>query len=363
MKIPADISARIDSLRFPLIIGIAFLHAYAPFTFGTVKTVPVPVKTIGLFFSSILGHISVPLFFIISGYLFFNNYSLTGDCYRKKTGSRIRSLMVPFIIWNVAVMAVKTIILSVPQLSHLDNHPDGFTFELSPGGILIFIYRFFNDPAAGQFWFLRDLFIFSMISPVLWFMLKRVPWLGIVLFLPLWFLRITYPLMVLDEIYRSLPFFYIGGLLVTRKLDLARFDGYVTPAGLLYGVLIIVDLFVLVSFRSDSCPLFILFILHHVTVSAGIVLAWIVTSKISKGIMQLLLKLSPYALFVFCAQLPFLDILQKVWFHVLSPTTSPGYLLLYFGTTTVTVTATLVTGIVIRKFAPPVYSLLTGGRR
>ena len=62
-----------------------------------------------------LGEIGVPLFFTISGYLFFLNYSKY-DYYRK-IKTRTKSLLVPYLIWNTFFICVYFIIQQIPTLS------------------------------------------------------------------------------------------------------------------------------------------------------------------------------------------------------------------------------------------------------
>ena len=69
-------SKTIDFLRFPLIVGVVLIHAHI--TGMTIKGNDVlrgnsfPVcDTISYFFSEVVARMAVPLFFFISGFLFF----------------------------------------------------------------------------------------------------------------------------------------------------------------------------------------------------------------------------------------------------------------------------------------------------
>lgn len=98
-------SKTIDLLKFVLIIGIVFIHV-APATL-VIEGVYYGVNSEkslfyynSQFFSNVLGRISVPLFFFISGYLFFLDSKFDLQAYRKKIRSRKRSLLIPYLFWN-----------------------------------------------------------------------------------------------------------------------------------------------------------------------------------------------------------------------------------------------------------------------
>lgn len=69
-------SKNIDFLKFPLIVGIVFIHMYSPVVtingvdLGTNSDLPLYFTLTNLF-SEILARIAVPLFFFMSGFLFF----------------------------------------------------------------------------------------------------------------------------------------------------------------------------------------------------------------------------------------------------------------------------------------------------
>lgn len=76
-----DLQSRtIEWLRFPLVVAVVFIHS-----FGEPKEYVLPLQNISTFsgvdiynltricFSHVLTHIAVPVFFVISGYLFFYN--------------------------------------------------------------------------------------------------------------------------------------------------------------------------------------------------------------------------------------------------------------------------------------------------
>ncbi len=75
--INADFSKRITCLRFILAVLVVFIHSKfdqstIDFADGSMQiSIPLYVNVIQMIFTEVLGSVSVPLFFVISAYLFF----------------------------------------------------------------------------------------------------------------------------------------------------------------------------------------------------------------------------------------------------------------------------------------------------
>ena len=110
-------SKTISFLRFLLIIGIVFIHSEAEVI--VFKSMHLNTDQIPLFyyttklFTSILPKVSVPLFFFISGFLFFFNVDFTKNIYFKKLRSRIKTLFIPYIFWITVILIFFIIIQNV----------------------------------------------------------------------------------------------------------------------------------------------------------------------------------------------------------------------------------------------------------
>lgn len=51
--------------------------------------------------SNVIGRLSVPMFFLISGFLFFREGTLTHIGYTAKLYSRLHTLLIPYLLWNL----------------------------------------------------------------------------------------------------------------------------------------------------------------------------------------------------------------------------------------------------------------------
>ena len=120
-----------------------FVYAFEKFTFETVK-------------------LSIPIFFMISGYLFFRNYTLAKT--KEKYVSRFRSVVIPYIFWCTFYYLVFIVLGRLPGIgSQMNSAPK----ELS----LIGWIRCFTVSEYYSFWFLKNLILFILVHPLIYVLL------------------------------------------------------------------------------------------------------------------------------------------------------------------------------------------------
>ena len=107
-------------MRFPLIMAVVYLHGYSA---DSVQVGGVS-RFVQEYFSQSLARVAVPLFFVISGYLLFQGYEPRFDVYKKKIASRIYTLLVPFVFWNIATLLFFASIQNIPVFSSHVSSPD-----------------------------------------------------------------------------------------------------------------------------------------------------------------------------------------------------------------------------------------------
>jgi len=151
--------------------------------------------------------VCVPLFFVISGYLYFNRVNqLTYSLYKAKTISRVRTLLLPYLIANIIFLLLRIIV-----------NPD---LDLSFLNILNGITGYNGFPANYPLWFIRDLFIVCVLSPLFFFAAKRLPYVVLIVLLVCWFTNIWFDSFPQIASVRSFLFFYIGALLAIKRPQL-----------------------------------------------------------------------------------------------------------------------------------------------
>lgn len=164
------LSEAISWLRFPLIFLIILLHCYS--------TVGLPGDH-GLYFRVIypfslwLGETGVPGFFFISGFLFF----LSKKSYQQKLKTRFHTLLIPYLLWNA-------ILLALYILAYAAGYPQDINGKNIADYTLVDYIRTFWDrgsfddgnfvPILCPFWYIRNLLIMSILSPILYYLIKYV---------------------------------------------------------------------------------------------------------------------------------------------------------------------------------------------
>ena len=153
-NISSDLSARIRILSFILIILVVFIHAYHV----TWETQSFALDKLNHFIQYLISQeicrISVPLFFIISGYLFFVNPRPSANWFLNKWRRRISSLVMPYLLWSFIGMVSFYLMQEMPFTSSFFTHK-----LLKDYTLLECINKLIWDPIPYQLWFLIRLFI------------------------------------------------------------------------------------------------------------------------------------------------------------------------------------------------------------
>jgi surface polysaccharide O-acyltransferase-like enzyme len=172
------ISSRIEILRFPLIVGVVFIHSFSPpahLAQGMIgiKISDALVDFVIFFISQGVARVAVPLFFLVSGYLFF-----LGGWSWKKQGSklkrRIHTLLIPLLFWSLLNLMVYAVGQSLPQTNiFFSNAPFPPVLYFS---LINYVRAIFGIPSgypfAVQFWFIRDLMALVVLAPAIYFVVR-----------------------------------------------------------------------------------------------------------------------------------------------------------------------------------------------
>lgn len=163
------LSAAIETLRFPLIVFIVMLHCYT-LTIAQVPGHPLYFKMVYPF-ALWMGETGVPAYFLISGMLLF--YS--GKSYGQKLKSRMRTLLVPYLFFNGIVLFGYVALSLTGRPVNILGKP------MADCGILEYVRAFWDkgywdggngSPVLGVFWYLRNLMVLVVLSPVLYYIIR-----------------------------------------------------------------------------------------------------------------------------------------------------------------------------------------------
>lgn len=120
------------------------------------------------------GQIAVPGFFMISAYLFYRNFDWS--CLGRKWKSRIHSILIPYLLWNLIYYAGYVIGSRLPFIGHVMGK------GVIPIDPLTMLDAVINHRYLYVFWYLKQLILLIGLAPLLYLVLKRT-WSGILFLL------------------------------------------------------------------------------------------------------------------------------------------------------------------------------------
>lgn len=298
-----------------------------------------------------LGETGVHGFFFISGFLFF----LSNKSYLEKITARCHSLLVPYILWNTLVLTAFIVAFAIgyPQDINGKNMAElGWTDYL----------RLFGDrgsydngnfvPILCPLWYIRNLIIMSIISPLLYYIIRYTRELFLIITAAWW---MTTPHNAF--IPQTILFFSLGAY---------------------FAILDINPLEVVDKKRWGVLTLFAVFaigdILSHVYIGTPINLQIHRISLIFNIPALLLLgdwcvrhgytsKWLPNAAFiVFCVHYPIVVVLRKLCVIHYSEASNNIHILLYFACIVISTVLSLSIYLVLNRYFPKVKNILSGNR-
>ena len=219
-------SLRLKLLRFPPIIGVVYIHAYFTainFAHGTIGTEDLNALTdfVRVLVSQGIARVAVPLFFLMSGYLFFANFRWSQQTFLRKVTTRMRTLLIPFLFWNVAMLGFYATVQSIPALAPYFSGPTALIRELSLMEYPNVLLGFKGYPIAYHFWFIRDLMVLILLAPLIALVLRFAA-LPFLLAVYLCWVTGKWPVYIPD--CAGVLFFSCGALCALRGRDLFCLD-------------------------------------------------------------------------------------------------------------------------------------------
>lgn len=326
-----DLSNIITWLRFPLAMLIVLQHYYTPDIAGSTGTL---YWYIGNFFNHILAAIPVPLFIFISGYLYFNGMSSIDkfkefiDIYIKKSSKRLKSLLIPYILWNLAVLFFYYIAQTCSTGSIMAK--DGYKL-ISDYSVLDYIKAFIaidstGMPIDGPLWFIRDLLVCVYVFTPIIFLINKfidrrfiIPVLCLLLASGLSYKTIGFDLKIV-------PYFCLGGILSLNNSDMwvtvSRRISYIAISVLsLIFILFTLDYFVYGNLSRFISIFQLTFVMLIFTSLAPLS---------NKGCLNMPSIISSSSFVIFALHKPLMIIIRRFSFALIKPSAEFQYIILMF---------------------------------
>jgi len=300
-----------------------------------------------------VGRVAVPFFAFASGLFFFKDYENISS-WINGLKKRVRTLLIPYLLCSLLIY------LSFLAKQILYGYLSQGNLSLSVSGII-------NDiiihPRSIQFWFLRDLMILFLISPLVSIFVRRFSYLSIIILFALWLFEIrVFPIVsgwYLINI-NTLFFFALGSFFVPRISRLERLISIETKYAFMFLVLYIG----LIIFRVYLDPSFDLWYekqfteyslaLQKIIILLGVILLIYFSSKLNS---KKVLFISGFTFFVYLLHT------EPIWSIVgrLTAAIIEQQYTFYFNFVFVTLFV-FVLGVILERYFPTIYELITGRR-
>ena len=371
------LSKTISYLRFPLTVGVVFIH-FSLHEGLQIRGVKHGLENPDWFFfivnliSQVLARIGVPLFFIISGFLFFYRKDFSAEVYKQKLKSRAMTLLVPFILWNVIaiIWQLKCFLPGISSFYRPVEVQLSFmrivnTFLCNTGNSGILVGPESTEPPSGIYpidvplWYVRDLMVMVIFSPVIYWLLKKVGIWFVVVVGIVWYFS---PLMIpkgsyIGMLVTALFFFSWGAFFSITKGNLVVSFRKLRYAPFVYIVIAIIDTLTKgMEFNGY---------IHKVGILFGVVSAVVIVSSLLKSEkIKINSTLANSSFFIFALHGMFISDVGKFAFTMLHiPENNPyAMLALYFSVPIFSVFVCLGLYVQLKRHMPKVCNLLTGGR-
>lgn len=342
------LSVIITWLRFPLIFFIIMLHCYSAQRLDSEYDLYFKVIYPFAFW---LGETGVPGFFFISGFLFF----LSKKKYPNKLRSRFHTLFIPYILWNLLLFLLY-------MLAYALGHPQYINGKSMVDYSFIDYLRLFWDrgsydngnfvPLLCPLWYIRNLIIMSIISPLLYYIIRFVREVFLI-FVAVWWMTTPHNAFIPQTVL----FFSLGAYFSILDMN---------PLEMIFRMKrLVLSLFVIFAIGD---------ILSHTLYGTTINLQIHRLALISNIPMLLLLadycvrhrytsKFLPNASFiVFCVHYPIVVVLRKFCVAQFSDSSDIVHILLYFACVVISTLLSLSIYQVLNLYFPKVKNILSGNR-
>lgn len=341
---------RLAAIRLPLIVLVICYHNESGGQFiANLQGSPVLQYVVNLIANG-LGGIRVPVFFLIAGYVFFRNHEAGLRWFAEKIYSRVRSVLLPLILWSVFWLVVIALAQELPFMAKFFGGKSPWSAPVAGFSALRIFQAVLGETPhlfLYHLWFLRDLFILVLLTPLIYQAIRWTQgWVSVFLLLA-WGAGLENGLVSRDALF----FFFMGCQLSMTRRSIFLADG-LGPAAILCWL----GLRLLGGELSAA--------VDKVWILCGVLATLYLSGCLAAAprLAAFLRRSSRYSFFIFVAHEPALTILRRTYFRLLEPGTPLEIFTAYLLVVALTVAVLILVFCVAERLAPRVLQLVTGGR-
>lgn len=342
---------KLKVLSFIMIIMVLYVHSYYLEAIDTQYASFVQV----FMGNGGISNVAVPLFFAMSGFLFFNDITKISDCF-PKIKKRVKTLLIPYIIWNIVFILWYVILQNLPVVKDMVN--SDMIAKITSESLSSSLYELFVVPASFPLWFLRDLIIIVMLSPLLFLLLKYMKWIGVIMLIIL-----TPLLQSLTDLFNQfgIAYFALGGA-IAMYYDLDSISARIgkIPFILCLSITLAHAVMAGLGFNLNTAYWGLLSMLSGmVVIWKGY--DWIASNQSLTSKLSSLNSLLGYSFFVYLFHEPAFNIIKKLGLKVFG-VHEWSLILLYLINPLIMCAVSIIVAKVLQRLLPRAYSVLVGGR-
>jgi hypothetical protein len=349
-SISRELSRQLAAMSFICTCLVVFLHSYTTgIVNGRADVVVLNANTfVQEFVSQGICRVAVPFFFFSFGLLLFRDYEPSWEWTKRKWGRRIRSLLIPYLLWCVfGSLFIYTLnffhaLAYNRSLSELGFSPGSLVWWDGLFGVSCFPVKMYH------LWFVKVLLIYVALAPALGYMLAHTAWA-----VPCGALLLYAWPDTPHWLAMSLLFISCGACVSIHgnpEVLCQRPSGWAV-AGLLLSWMGLCACKALMTLHEVANER--IFHLGQVGILVGVVALWLAV-----GVVAWPEFLRRQFFFVYCMHFPFYGYIGAVMKRM--PFSSP--LLYWFLVPLCNLCLCLATAFLLKRHAPVIYKLLSGGR-
>ena len=362
-------SQTLDLLRFPLALVVLIIHVFASngitIQGDTTTFESYPIFTgLNRFIDAFLRGQSVPIYYFISGYVFFLGIKATKEAYLRKFRNRVKSLLIPYLVWNAIA-----IVILVVQLNSIFNQyaTSGASFNPSlcnflscfwvyDGGLSGVQLSNFTSPLNEPLWFVRNLMIVVLCTPLIHFIIKKTKVYCIVALGALW-LIVTFIQLETYKIVDALFFFMWGAYISIYHKDMLNIFGkYLKSSVTLYVLLGLVHI---LAVHLDYELIAI--VVKRLNILVGLLFAYNISSYlIRNGYCKGSKFLSSAGFFIYVSHALICRKILKFMFVFINPMSDMAVVAVYISAVLMTVGLLLWVFYIMRRYTPNLLKVVAG---
>jgi surface polysaccharide O-acyltransferase-like enzyme len=346
------LSLKLKIISFFSMVLVVFLHSYNVVVNLDSKVIKLNMgysSFIQIFISQGICRIAVPLFFFISGYLFFLNTKGSLKEFLSKFNKRLKTIVIPYFFWSVSWLLLFLLLQSIPQLGLFFNSKHIINYNVRELFTTIFI-----RPIPYQLWFLRDLMCLVIMAPLLFLLIKKIKYFVLVLVSLIWIFDFNL-FVVANE---SLFCVVLGSFISVNKKEALKIK--VTKGVFFYiltWIMILLAKTSLIQYSFEGA--FLISFLHKLGILVGGLAIWTLYDTIIP--LKRDFKILNYSFFIFVFHEPMLSFLKKILFYVTYKSELIS-LVIYFTAPIIAIGICMLVGSLLRLATPKFYLFICGGR-